>query len=83
MLLCGMILLYVDMKLEGNVVRETKFLMPNAMQKITDMSIENGKILRPMFDEARDIWVQSYEGQKFIDGDLSRMKDRTLDDRPV
>ena len=78
MLFTGMILIYIDLKLDGNTVVEKKMMPRDALQKITDMSVENGKILRPMFDEARDIWVQSYEGQKFVDGDLSKIKNKSL-----
>jgi len=78
MLFLGIILLYIDMKLEGENTIVEKLLPRDAMQKITDMSVENGKILRPMFDEKRDIWVQSYEGQKFVDGALSKIKNESL-----
>lgn len=79
MLLTGIILLYVDMKFESSSTVKREYLPRKLHQQIVDMGDEENSILRPMFTESRDIYVAAYEGQKFVDGDLSRARNPQLE----
>ena len=78
MFLTGIILLYIDMKMESISSIKKEYLPRKLHQQIIDMGDEEGSILRPMFTESRDIYIASYEGQKFVDGDLSRSRNPQL-----